>query len=206
MKKETILAIAVIVMIITVAVWGALKPELIPSFNLVLLAGLIGVTTVYAYSTIQIARATKEQFLGEARPYLLLRLAKEPVQSNETEAGKQLQTEFKVTIRNVGNGPAINIEAALWYRHEPYSVGDSKGYLASGEEWQTSRSRLSTGIEEEEGWLQKMTKIVKEGTPRIIAVKYQDIHKRAWISYIRYLYMDTYLMEGEQDIVELKND
>ncbi len=61
MKLEKILATATFIMIVTVAVWAALRPDLIPRFNLVLLAGLIAVTTIYAYSTIQISRATKDQ-------------------------------------------------------------------------------------------------------------------------------------------------
>ena len=61
MRSEKILAIATFIMIVTVAVWAAFRPDLIPHFNLVLLAGLIAVTTIYAYSTIQISRATKDQ-------------------------------------------------------------------------------------------------------------------------------------------------
>jgi hypothetical protein len=61
LKSEKILAIATFIMIVTVAVWAAFRPDLISHFNLVLLAGLIAVTTIYAYSTIQISRATKDQ-------------------------------------------------------------------------------------------------------------------------------------------------
>jgi hypothetical protein len=61
LKSEKILAISIFIMIVTVAVWAAFRPDLIPHFNLVLLAGLIAVTTIYAYSTIQISRATKDQ-------------------------------------------------------------------------------------------------------------------------------------------------
>jgi hypothetical protein len=61
LKLEKSLATATFIMIVTVAVWAALRPDLVPLFNLVLLAGLIAVTTIYAYSTIQISRATKDQ-------------------------------------------------------------------------------------------------------------------------------------------------
>jgi len=181
--------------------------------QLLLVVGLVTATSIYALSavgqadaSVKMAEEMKEQRLSEAQPYILLRLARGLVQRDETEPGKQPPTEFQVIIRNVGKGPAINLQAALRHPHKPFLVGDSKGYLAPGEEWQTTRSNLDMGIEEEEGWLQKLVEIVKKDVPGIIAVKYQDIHKRAWVSYIYYLELDTRIMEGEQNITELKNN
>jgi len=109
LKKEKILVIAVIVMIIVVAVWGACRPNLIPAFNLVLLAGLIGVTAVYAYSAIRQANASvemakemKEQRLAMCKPHIIL-------EDYGGTRGNYFMKEIGVGIVNEGPGTAINV-------------------------------------------------------------------------------------------------
>jgi len=148
------------------------------------------------------------QRLSEVQPYLLIRLAGEVVQWDNTEQDKR-PSEFEVTIRNVGKGPAINLWAALWGPMKAYA-GDSKGYLAPGEEWQVAISRVSTsavelGIEKQ-GWLPELVEIVKKYDPGTVAVKYQDIHRRTWVTYLlleRHVDIPVYVLEAEQNIVEL---
>jgi hypothetical protein len=87
--------------------------------------------------------------------------------------------------------------------------GDSKGYLSSNEEWQVSVSRVPTLISfksEDRGWLPELKAIVKKYDPGVIAVKYQDVHKRYWATYLRLernVDLPEYVMEGEQDIMEV---
>ncbi|MBA7699964.1 hypothetical protein ES703_108670 [subsurface metagenome] len=182
-----------------------------------LLAGLVAATSglaVYAagqaYASVKMAREMREQRLSEAQPYLLIRLADEVVQWESTKEGERRPTEFPVTIRNVGKGPAINLWAAMWGPMKVYA-GDSKGYLAPDEEWQTSISRLDTGGVRlgfyKEGWLPELVEIVKQDKPGIIAVKYQDVHKRSWATYLvleRNVDVPEYVMEDKQDIVEVE--
>jgi len=115
LPKEKILAITVFIMIVAVAVIGALNIHLIPAFNLVLLAGLIAVTTIYAYSTIQIARDTKrqadeirEQRVMATRPVIIQRVK---LRSKEEEGKiRPIGSSYCLShfeIYNAGNGPAV---------------------------------------------------------------------------------------------------
>ena len=210
-----ILAITIIFMIIEVV----RKSQ---TLEYVLLAGLIAVTTWYAYGTMKIAKATKEQAkasvemaeemreqrLSEARPYLLIKLADELLQWDDIEQDRRPH-KFEVTIRNVGRGPAINLWAALWHSKNTYFAGDSKSYLVAGEEWQTNISRLDTRIPHKEGWLPQLSQMIKENHAGIIAVEYQDVHKRKWASYLcleRHVDVEQCVMEGEQNIVDIKGN
>jgi hypothetical protein len=90
---------------------------------------LVLVTGFYAYRTYSISKATekqtqetREQRLSEVRPYLLIRLASEAVQWDTIEENEKRPSEFPVTIRNVGKGPALNIWVALWHPQKTYSV------------------------------------------------------------------------------------
>ncbi len=212
MRKETIITLSLVFIILGVAVFGAInyrKPEIINLLNLILIAGMMTATAVYAYFTEKMAEEMRAQRLSEARPYLLLRLnleEKELLQWDDYESSRR-PTEFQVIIHNAGKGPAINLWAALWHRGKTYFAGDSKGYLAPNEEWQAAISRLDTCIEETEGWLPQLSKVIKGNQAGIIAVEYQDIHKRKWASYLcleRHVDVEQCVMEGEQNIVELK--
>jgi len=192
--------------------------------QIILMGLLVVITAIYVWRTFAISKATRrqadasvkmaekmeEQLLSEARPYLLIRLAGEVVQWDNTEQDKR-PSEFGVTIRNVGKGPAINLRAAMWHPMKTH-FGDNKGYLAPGEEWQVAISRVSTsGVEmgwEKEGWLPELEETVKQDDPGTIAVKYQDIHKRSWVTYLileRHIDLPQFVMEAEQNIVELKS-
>jgi len=178
--------------------------------QIILMIGLVAITAAYASSTTEMAREMKEQRLSEARPYLLMRLDGEAVQWDKDEQGKPPSREFTITIRNVGKGPAINLWAALWGPQKTY-FGDNKGYLAPSEEWQTTISRVSTSMVElgikKEGWLPELEKVITQKYPGIVAVKYNDIHRRTWVSYLcfeRHIDLESYVLEEEQNIVELK--
>lgn len=212
-----ILAITIIAMIIAVARKGQ-------TLDNVLLAGLIAVTTWYAYATIKIARATKEQAdasmemakemenqrLSEARPYLLLRLTERYIQWDDIEGGQSPPNLFSIIIYNAGKGPAVNLRAGVWSRTKIHP-STSNGYLACGQEWQTTISKIDTeliasGIAKEI-WLPELKEIIeKDNRSSVIAVEYQDIYHRIWVSYLYLVRWDhqPYVMDGEQNIVELK--
>ena len=152
------------------------------------------------------AREMREQRLSEARPYLLLRLKDSAVQWNSIEPDKHRPLDFAITVHNAGRGPAINIRAALWHQHRSHFVGENRGYLLSGGEWETTIGRNTELIEQEEGWLPKLRDIVEQDKTEIIAVQCKDIHNRTWVSCLyleRYAYEDAFKIEGEQNIVEL---
>ena len=139
--------------------------------QILLMFGLVTVTIVYAWSasrqasaSVKMAEEMEEQRLSEAQPYLLLRLnlEKDELLQWEDYKSERRPTEFPVTIHNAGKGPAINLWAALWHRGKTHFFGDSKGYLAPNEEWQATISRLNTDIEEKEGWLPQLSKMIKE--------------------------------------------
>lgn len=138
MKKETILAIAVPLMIIVVAVVGALNIKNAPILNLVLLAGLVGVTTMYAYSTIQIARASKEQAeemkeqrVMSARPVIIQRATSWSETPFRTSGSDDDFYHFEVY--NAGNGPAIEVEISLLNKEKSLIHSERKTFLRTGD-------------------------------------------------------------------------
>lgn len=174
-----------------------------------LLVGLVGATVVYALLTFTQGREMREQRLSEARPYLLLRLKVSAVQWNNIKPDKHRPIDFQIIVHNAGKGPAIKLHAALWHPYKSHFVGENKGYLLSGDEWETTISRFTESIEEKEGWLPKLRDIVEQNKTEIIAVECKDIYKRTWVSYLyleKHVYEDAFVIEGEQNIVELKND
>ncbi|MGD9118177.1 MAG: hypothetical protein PVJ08_05510 [Dehalococcoidia bacterium] len=178
--------------------------------QILLMLGLVTATGFYAWRTHAMSEEMREQRLSEARPYLLLRLEGDVIQWDKGEDGKLSDRDFPITIRNVGKGPAINLWASLWSPEEDY-FGDSKGYLAPEEEWQVTISRaaidlVTAGIIKEK-WLPELKKSIKKKYPGVIAVKYNDVHHRTWVSYLCLERHDVeaFVMEGEQNILELKN-
>ncbi len=173
--------------------------------------GLVTVTGFYAWRTHVMSEEMKEQRLGEAQPYLLLRLESEFTRWEKDEKGKPPDREFPVTIRNVGKGPAINLWAALWSAEKTF-FGNSKGYLAPNEEWETSITRLSTDMVElgikKKGWLPELKKAIRREYTGVIAVQYNDIHQRKWASYLcleRHVDVEHFVIEEEQNTVKLEN-
>ncbi len=205
--KIQIVAGAGILLIVVIILASTKVISVAESVNSFLLIGLVTVTVIYARQTGEIAKATKEQILSEARPYLLIRLNDEYIQWDKDEQGKLPPGEFDITIRNVGNGPAINLWAARW-SHETTFFGDSKGYLAPNEEWVTGISKASTMIIEKDIWLPELREVIENKYPGIIAVEYNDIHHRTWVSYLcleRHVDVELFVMEEEQNIVEIKS-
>ena len=142
---------------------------------------------------------------------LRLDLADNELLQWDTYKGKKPPSEFEVIIQNAGSGPATNLWVALWSSKKTY-FGYSRGYLAPGEEWQATISRASTdmvelGIEKEE-WLPELRNSIKKEYAGVVAVKYNDIHHRVWVSYLcleRHSDIEAFVMDGEQNIVEVKN-
>ncbi len=186
MKLEKILAIAAFIMIVTVAVWAALRPDLIPRFNLVLLAGLIAVTTIYAYSTIQIARASKEQAeeMREQRyieclPLLVPNITRRSIvdlklEPNEIEY-QILQTGMEVTWQNLGKGVAIDVRFSFWSAVLDSHPGKSLYFSPRESNALGAAAKESISFEPTSvGWGHQL---VNQTKPRLEA-KYQDIYER----------------------------
>ncbi len=184
--------------------------------QILLMLGLVAVTGLYAFSafrqanaSVKMAEEMKEQRFSEAQPYLLLRLKDEAIQWDEIE-NKRPPNEFGIEIRNVGKGPAINIWAALWDARKSF-FGNSRGYLAPEEKWEVSITRTPIMLEDLTArYLPNLLKIVEKPMPGIIAVSYNDVHKRIYVTYLYLCWhhsLDGYLMEGEQNMAEvIEND
>jgi len=186
--------------------------ELAELVQILLMFGLVTVTSVYAWSasrqanaSVKMAEEMKELRLSEAQPYLLLRLKDEAIQWDEIE-NKRPPNEFGIEIRNVGKGPAINIWAALWDARKSF-FGNSRGYLAPGENWETSITRTPIMLGNLTAqFLPNLSEIIEQHMPGIIAVSYNDVHKRIYMTYLYLCWhhsLDGYLMEGEQNMAEV---
>ncbi|MFH0769418.1 MAG: hypothetical protein V1932_07650 [Chloroflexota bacterium] len=172
---------------------------------------LVTVTGIYAWRTHVISKATekqadasvkmaeemREQRLSEARPYILLRLVDEFVQLG----GDKLN----VTIENVGKGPAKNLNVAFWnLDYDP--IVTTKGYLGPNEDWEVEVSRSFGEPHRGNLWLPELKELVGRYSDRTIAVKYEDIHNRAWASYLCLEETDApgFFMEENQNIIGVK--
>ena len=163
---------------------------------------LVITTAVYAWHTRQMAEEMREQRLSEARPYLLSRI------TNGAIIWPPPDNEFKVTIKNEGKGPAINIYASLWHPKtiHPY---DSKGYLSSGEDWQAGISTSDVGVPYEgeaevRPWLPELKTIINDQKFGAVVVRYNDIFKRNYLSYLSLSQIEEdvpYITDGEQNII-----
>ena len=59
---------------------------------------------------------------------------------------------------------------------------------------------------EKEGWVAELREIIQHDGTGVIAVEYQDIHRRTWASYLyleRHVDVDAFVMEGGQNITEI---
>ena len=189
--------------------------------QIILMVVLVVITGIYAWRTHVISKATKqqadasvkmademkEQILSEARPYLLLRLTDEYLQWKDGTGGKSVE-EFSVTVFNGGKGPARNLEASLW-SHEDIFLTDTKGYLATNQEWTATIPKSSTDqIALGEKIPHPELKDVIQRNRICVIVRYEDIHHHDWVSYLYLEDVDDtgYVREGEQNIAELKKN
>ena len=111
--------------LIALAVVGALKPTLIPGLNMILLAGLIGVTAFYAIRTAEIAKATKEQADASVKMAREMREQRRPIVVQKVVPAKSVPYKLAAEditksissdyfeIHNEGYGPAIELEILL---------------------------------------------------------------------------------------------
>jgi len=168
-----VLAIAISVMIIVVAVVGALNIENAPIFSLVLLAGLTAVTTWYAYATIEVAKATRQQADasvkmadGMARPVIDFKrdTAEADIDRRTLEAYAAIHEEtshgLSCILCNVGVGSAIDVRSFIEH--------PERGRLPF--EFGTIESRGKT-----ERWI---LSIRHEGNRIALVACYEDIYGR----------------------------
>ena len=198
-----IYSIVGIVIVLTLCVWFLFPLETSEKVGIttaISTVALAVVTSIYAWHTRTMAGEMKEQRLSEAKPYLLVRL------TNEFEKWPPSNNSIGVTIMNEGKGPAINVQASLWNPRviHPFAT---KGYLASGEEWQVNLSTLDTGIPYEgKPWLSELKDVIENSNTEVIVINYHDIHKRGWLSYSSFVLLETdiisYIKDGEQNILE----
>lgn len=182
--------------------------QLSDRIQILLMFGLVAVTSFYAWSASRQADASVKMAEAMTRPCLLLRLdlADDEFLQWDTYEGKNPSNEFRVLIQNAGNGAAKNLHASLWSRKDVYPY-TSRGSLAPNEEWKASISKINVGIDDKT-WLPKLGEFIKYDEP-VVTVTYQDIYNRKWVSYLcleRHADIDAFVMDGEQNTVELKAD
>lgn len=122
MKKETLLTSIIVFIIIATSIFGAFnyeKQPVINLLNLILVAGLAGVTAVYAYYTQKMAEEMKKQRHEAFRP--IIDIVAQPL--NPVELAKQAYTiregklpeEIPCILRNIGVGPAVDLHSFVQY-------------------------------------------------------------------------------------------
>lgn len=125
----------------------------------------------------------------------MLRLEKQVINWGKIDPDTGEPSEFKVEVRNVGKGPAINLRMFLWKPDVGLSAV-SRGYLAYDECWTATidRTEIPWELSEEEGSELESTKrnsilpdinrVIVEDYEAVVAVRYNDIHYRSWLSYL----------------------
>ena len=174
--------------------------------QIILMIGLVAITEAYASSAEKQADASVKMAETMTRPYILLRLdlADDVLLQWDKYQEQEPSNEFNVIIRNAGSGPAKNLEVSLWSSKDVFP-STTKGYLAQNEEWKAVVNKLHAGIGGEV-WLPELKRHVKRDNDIVITVKYQDILNHTWASYL-YLErhdLEAFVMDGEQNIVEIK--
>ncbi len=121
-----------IMLVIIVAVIGALNIEQAPIYTLVLYAGLVVVTMLYAYSSMETADASvkmaeemREQRVMASRPVII----QKSVHEKDIWEGSTKDYFSHFEISNVGNGPAIEVESSLTVNKRDYSQSIRQTYL-----------------------------------------------------------------------------
>ena len=114
-RKRNILLVAVsgIVLIIVISILGAIYIDLSPVFTLVLYAGLIAVTMVYAYYSMETAEAARHQAdasVKMARETKDARFAAlKPIVTIDWTSGQRGRA-ITPYFENIGLGPALNVK------------------------------------------------------------------------------------------------
>ena len=116
-----IIAIFYGLVIIAVAVVGIRSTLAATVINLVLLAGLIGLTAMYAYSTHKIAEATREQASEiKKQAYASTEMANEMREQRYDSVRplidieiRELSGSFLFRLRNIGVGPTTNVHSGF---------------------------------------------------------------------------------------------
>lgn len=173
-----ILIISIITMVLVVAVLGKLNPGSITFYELVLVAGLIAVTTVYAYSAIQMADEMRKQRHDALRP--IIDIVKQPIMDTEkfeqglnAEKGN-LPKDLLCKLRNVGVGPALELYSFT------EDIEDTEGNprqedlgvlpVAIG-------TRMTATGEEEIGYTDEMRLLLQQrGNHRVLVAYYKDLY------------------------------
>jgi len=123
-----ILAATGIAFIILIGVYGAINIQYAPAFTLVLYAGLIVVTMFYAYYSMEIARATRQQADASVK---MARTMTQPMLMPYLRLISDFDTDryvrFEAGVDNNGNGPAYDV------RGEIQDEGKPAGVLATGD-------------------------------------------------------------------------
>ena len=112
-------------LVIFVSVQGAMHINLAPVYTLVLYAGLVAVTMVYAYFVMETAQATRQQADASVKMAEEMREQRRPIvvpkafpaigvplQVSAEEIEKHVYSDY-FEIYNKGNSPAINLEVLL---------------------------------------------------------------------------------------------
>jgi len=144
-KNICILAGVGIGMVIIVSIFGAIYKDLVPVFILVLYAGLIAVTIIYAYfametadaarrqadASVRMAEEMREQRIMTSRPVIIQKAVVETETKLATFGSKDWFSYFEVY--NAGNGPAIEMEISLLNKEKTSIHSQRKTFLRAGE-------------------------------------------------------------------------
>ena len=128
-----------IVFIIAISVIGAIYIHLAPAFTLVLYAGLIVVTMVYAYFSMEIAEATRHQANASVQVAEEMReqrvMSSRPVIIQKAIPTEVVGTGFSdhFEIYNAGNGPAIELEILLLDKDKKLLQSERRTFVRAGE-------------------------------------------------------------------------
>jgi hypothetical protein len=172
------------------------------------MVALFIVTSIYAWHTRKMADEMKEQRLNESRPYLLIRLEENKILRYPGESNEVIPDHVTITVKNEGQGPAINIRAGFWHPEKTYG-GDDIGYLAAGEQWQATIRNQEMITSKDTLFLPELKGIITSYYPEPIVIKYENINKRKWISCLYFHWSaitEGYVSTSEQTIIDLKND
>jgi hypothetical protein len=151
-----VLAIVGFVFIIVVSILGAINKDDTQVYTLVLYAGLVVVTMLYAYFTMEVANATRNQADASIRMAEEMRaqtvMGSRPITIPRPVHAPNLSDIYKgqpnewfqfFEVYNAGNGPAVNLEVAMLNEKKAMQELQLQPFLRAGEHITFTPSNLS---------------------------------------------------------------